>query len=103
MLDHVIEEDSTATVAAHPFCHACVHKVHMQVVECGVVVDETLDLGPREPETRLDRRIGVVSDTLKEGQVDTSQVSDRLQVGLDRQGQQIERTDITLVKLEVQL
>ena len=75
----------------------------MQMVEGGVVVEEALDLSPREPETRLDRSIGVVSDAPEERQVAAIKVSDRLQVGLDRQGQQVERTDVTLVKLEVQL
>lgn len=75
----------------------------MQMVEGGVVVEEALDLSPREPEALLDSRIGVVSDAPEERQMAAIQVSDRLQVGLDRQGQQVERSDVTLVKLEVQL
>jgi hypothetical protein len=78
-------------------------EVHMQMVEGGVVVEEALDLSPREPEALLDSRIGVVSDAPEERQMAAIQVSDRLQVGLDRQGQQVERSDVTLVKLEVQL
>jgi hypothetical protein len=62
------------------------HEVYMQMVEGGVVVEEALNLGPREPKTLLDRRIGVVSDTSKEWQVAAIKVSDGLQVGLDRQG-----------------
>jgi hypothetical protein len=78
-------------------------EVNVQMVEGGVVVEEALDLSPREPEARLYRRIGVVSDAPEERQMAAIQVSDRLQVGLDRQGQQVERSDVTLVKLEVQL
>ena len=59
----------------------------MQMVEGGVVVEEAFDLGPREPETLLDRRVGVVSDAPKEWQVAAIKVSDGLQVGLDREGQ----------------
>jgi hypothetical protein len=103
MLDHVVKEDSLATEAAHPLGHGHVNEVHMQMVEGGVVVEKALDLGPREPETLLDRRVGVVSDASKEWQVAPIQVSDGLQVGLDRQGQQVERIDVALVKLEVQL
>ena len=73
------------------------------MVEGGVVVEEALDLGPREPETLLDRRVGVVSDASEEWQVAPIQVSDGLQVGLDRQGKQVERIDVALVELKVQL
>jgi hypothetical protein len=76
-------------------------EVHMQMVEGGVVVEEALDLSPREPEPLLNSRIGVVSDAPEERQMAAIQVSDRLQVSLDRQGQQVESSNVTLVILEV--
>jgi hypothetical protein len=44
LLDYVVEEDPLATEAAHPLGHSHMHKVHVQMVEGGVVVEEALDL-----------------------------------------------------------
>ena len=78
-------------------------KVHMQVVERGLIVEVRQDFAAFYVEFFVDRFQALIPNRLQKRQMLTRQVTNRLQVSLLGQRQAVERAYIPLVEFEVLL
>lgn len=97
-LYNIFEEHAPSQVARSTFGPWDVHEMHMQVIECRVVMKKGLHVSSIEVVLLFYRLVALISHASEHVEVLWSQVSDALQVSVGGQRQTVEGGQVVMIE-----